>query len=331
MLKKSGISLLYAFIILAVLEVLLRLLGFSVATRSNGMDLSNSNTYQADSVLGWKLLPGSFKVGPFHPTGKPIQVTFGEDLSRITRATGTSVGSEKVVFIGGSFTQGSAVSDDQNFVWKLQQKYKQFNIRNYGVGGYGGYQSLLRLEEEIRKSEKPKHVIYGYIYHHKFRDIAETLWQEQLYYGSSADLMLPFAALDDQGQLLRKQVMTHGTFPLSERLVAANLAKLTYWRLLRYSKTEQAIDVSRAVIKEMHQLCLKEGIEFYVAILADTDLQASDQIRFFEENSIKYIKCNIELNASNTVKGETHPDESVHRLWAEQISQSFVELGIADK
>lgn len=321
----------YAFIILVVLEVLLRLLGFRVATRANGLDVQKTSMYEPDSVLGWKPVSGSYKIGPFHPTGDSMQLTFNQDLSRVTRETGIIAGSEKVVFIGGSFTLGWAVSDHQNFVWKLQQKHRQFDMRNLGAGGFGGYQSLLRLEEELRKPEKPQHVIYGYIYHHKYRDIAETLWQEQLYYGSSNDLMLPFVELDDQGQLLRKEVMTYGSFPLSEWLVTANLSKLLYLRLMRGTKRKYATEVSRSVIQEMQALCHKEGIEFYVAILADTDEQASEQVRFFEENGIKYIKCNVQLNSTNTVKGETHPDESVHTFWAKQISRNFAELGIVDK
>ena len=58
---------------------------------------------------------------------------------------------EKIIFIGGSITQGWAVNDNESFPFIIQAKYPYYKVYNYGVGGYGGYQSLLRLEKVIKK------------------------------------------------------------------------------------------------------------------------------------------------------------------------------------
>ena len=39
----------------------------------------------------------------------------------------------KIIFIGGSLTQGWAVDDSESFVWLLQEKRKDFNFRKYKV------------------------------------------------------------------------------------------------------------------------------------------------------------------------------------------------------
>ena len=100
-----------------------------------------------DEILGWKPKTGNFKFEPWSKNGNTTKLTNLEDGSRFT---GKNQEKRKVIFIGGSLTQGWAVDDSESFVWLLQEKKQDFNFINYGVGGYGGVQSLLKLKEISR-------------------------------------------------------------------------------------------------------------------------------------------------------------------------------------
>ncbi len=56
-------------------------------------------------------------------------------------------GAPKIVIVGGSFVQGWAVSDQDTFAWKLQDRFADYDVLNLGTAGYGTYQSLLLIED----------------------------------------------------------------------------------------------------------------------------------------------------------------------------------------
>ena len=58
--------------------------------------------------------------------------------------------------IGGSFSLGWGVNDEDTFSSKLQKKYTNFKVYNFGQGGYGSVQSLLLLERTNTKNEITK-------------------------------------------------------------------------------------------------------------------------------------------------------------------------------
>ena len=62
----------------------------------------------------------------------------------------------------------------------ITREKKDFNFINYGVGGYGGVQSLLKLKEISSNIDNINYIIYGFIPHHEVRNIASGSWMYQL-------------------------------------------------------------------------------------------------------------------------------------------------------
>src|ERR1039457_3841036 len=90
-----------------------------------------------------------------------------------SRATGTPPGAgPTVLIVGCSYAEGYGVRDDRSFAWKLQQRVPQLCIRDFGVPGYGTYQSLVLLRELIeRQGVQPALVIYGFLPFHADRNV----------------------------------------------------------------------------------------------------------------------------------------------------------------
>src|SRR5262249_12408647 len=63
---------------------------------------------------------------------------------RVSRA---DPGAPTALFIGCSFTQGWAISDQETFPWGVQEHFPAARVLNAGTAGYGTYQSLLGLSE----------------------------------------------------------------------------------------------------------------------------------------------------------------------------------------
>ena len=191
-----------------------------------------------DEILGWKPKTGNFKFEPWSKNGNTTKLTNLEDGSRFT---GKNQEKRKVIFIGGSLTQGWAVDDSESFVWLLQEKKQDFNFINYGVGGYGGVQSLLKLKEISSNMDNIYYIIYGFIPHHEVRNIASGSWMYQLNKasrGTEGKLLLPYASIINDKLKIHKP-KEYLKLPLGN--ISAFISKIEK-RILKISSLKRSFD-----------------------------------------------------------------------------------------
>ena len=84
--------------------------------------MEEPQTNEYDNILGWKPKIGSFKFSPWSSDGKNTELTTTK-FGRFDLYDNQSV--KKIIFIGGSFTQGFAVDNFQTFSFKLQSRIKK--------------------------------------------------------------------------------------------------------------------------------------------------------------------------------------------------------------
>ena len=123
--------------------------------------------------------PGATCFPGFTPDAADIRVT---NWTNGRRATGQvdEPGRTTVALVGCSYTQGWALSDEDTFPWKLQQRFPGYKIDNYGTAGYSTYQVLLMLEHLFASGSKPAIVTYGLLDIHEVRNVATWWWLQSL-------------------------------------------------------------------------------------------------------------------------------------------------------
>ena len=90
------------------IEVILRITG---STPKKYLDISKNEpvTNEKNETLGWSPIIGIHNFKPWAENGKNTVLTFNNDTSRFISDQKENL--EKIVFIGGSITNGWAVSD----------------------------------------------------------------------------------------------------------------------------------------------------------------------------------------------------------------------------
>ena len=73
--------------------------------------------HEPDPDLGWRSKEGRYVFGT-----TPIRMTFWPDHTRATAAAPVRADAA-VVVLGCSFVQGWALSDEETFAWKLQERF----------------------------------------------------------------------------------------------------------------------------------------------------------------------------------------------------------------
>ena len=315
--------LLVSIILISIfLEIGLRVLGFK-PWKYIKRDLDEPITNQYDSKIGWKPKEGVYTFPPFSQNGKHTKFTVLKDGSRFSGKIKNNFEGEAAL-IGGSFTQGWAVDDKETFSWFLQKKLKKIKIKNYGVGGYGTYQSFLLLEDLLKKENKIKIVIYFYINAHNSRNVGDASWLSHLSkYSRRGHLFLPYATLNSNGDLVRKKPLKYLKLPFREYSSLITRLEKKIMRIKLYSKNKDKTKITQKIILEMKKISEKNGSKFIFVNLDSFKDNLISYIEFSKKNNITFIDCGYE-NATDEhrVKNDGHPNYKLHKIYADCIYDS---------
>jgi hypothetical protein len=213
--------------------------------------------HEFSSTLGWKNKAGQYNVAPYSPGESEIRINFLKSGRRKTydEQQNTIDDRSKIIFVGGSFTQGWAISDNETYPWKVQKAFPEFEVLNYGTGGYGTYQSLLTLEQSMPALHKPKIVFYGFMAGHEKRNVAPAHWLRHLSkYSVRSHVFLPYATIDKENLLIRHRPEAYTKFPHRDKLAIVALAEKTLNKVKRYGRENQKRSVTEKILLQMQTL-----------------------------------------------------------------------------
>ena len=250
-------------------------------------------------------------------------MTFISHGQRLTRAKET-VSNTEFVIVGGSYTQGWAIDNEETFSWKLQKQYPSLNVLNYGTGGYGSYQSLLVLEKELPRLASPKTVLYGFIQHHEDRNVASDYWLDLLSkFSKRGHVFLPYVTFEKDKGLVRHPPERYSALPFRESLATIALIEKIYMKLKTRNRKSQKRLVTEQVLLEMKRVTEQYDAKFVVALFDIHSDTISHYKRFFQTHNIRYIDCVFPLTPELKVAGEGHPNGRMNSLWAECIEDAL--------
>ena len=275
--------------------------------------------FEADPTLGWRAKPGRYVV-PSTDGSAPRRVTILADRSRDTGAPENT--EPTVAFLGCSLTFGWGVSDDETFVWRIQQKHPQWHIANLGVPAYGTYQSYLRLEQLLASGIRPKRVLYGYMQGHELRNVAHPLWTLMLEkYSTQGMVSVPYAQLGGGGHLIRRDPVRYPAWPLRNYLASVVLLEKNWALAIGRQRVEHWQEVSDRILLDMANLCQENGIEFAVVILEAEAIWKDHYRQLLGPRGIALHDCALALTPELTLPRDGHPNARAHAIYADCIDR----------
>ncbi len=275
--------------------------------------------YKKHNKLGWVHKPGEYLFQPWSKEGKITKFTINEDGSRKIRNQSES--NKKILFFGGSLTEGWAVGDEENFVNYFQNFNLNFKVFNFGVGGYGGFQSLL-LQEIVTKNLKGiDHIIYGFIDHHEVRNVASGSWLYLLNkYSNRGHVKIPFASLDS-GNLTRNEPTEYFRLPLSSYSALISKIEKRVMKLKSYDREKNKFEISKLIIENMYSNSNNLDAKFTVVFLDVKQENLKNYKDFFYKKNINFVNC--QFNPDEIVLGESHPNALNHKIVAQCLSKNL--------
>lgn len=300
--------------------------------------------FDRDPVLGYRLLPGRYRV-TLH-TGYDYTATHDDARQRITApldhsdaASGSSgqpgvadggdssdaADSDRpeVWIFGCSFAYGYSVDDEQSVPWLLQRRLPHYQMRNFGVPGYGTVHALLQLRQELEAGARPQAAIVMYFADHDQRNTFSRGRRKILYtFNRLGPMGQPYASLDAGGKLeLHFDDVLYREFPLMRRSAVAHTLEEAYNELA--ARRASSHDVSKALIRDFADLALAHGVTPVVAVFSPLPL-ARDMLQYCVEQQIPAADIAFDWDLPlywNAPADPFHPSPVGYWLLAERLDE----------
>ena len=257
--------------------------------------------WQDDPVLGWVHKPNS-KGNHFKPLTHNVTYQIDEHGHRITEG---EYSLPKILFLGGSFTFGHGVEDNEPFPSLLQEKYPQYKIINAGVMAWGTGQALLKLREQLTSNNDIKLVVYAFTTYHLERNYLRQSWLKSMEeFGQKRN---PYFEIID-GELVFKG------------LADPDKNGITDEEYLQHMEREMTLKM----LEEMKKLCDASSIPFVFIYLPDglkfelspEDISAIVGSEFFYDlrKEIDYAQIRFKYDVHPTARGHLLIAQSVEPI-----------------
>jgi hypothetical protein len=261
--------------------------------------------WQDDPVFGWTNKPGQ---SGRHREPPDFDVRYNIDRFK-HRITSASYNLPKILFLGGSFTFGNGVEDEEVYPALLQEKWPQYKVINAAVNAWGTSQALLKLEEQLTmENNHLRLVVYAFMSHHIQRNYLRKIWLDQL---------------KDKGE------RRNPYFELIEgELVFQGLADPQRDGLPNGAELDaKELTITLKLMERMHRLCREEAVPLLFVYLPDPFYRQLPP-RFVEifgrefcldlRQTVDYSKIHFEF--------DSHPTPQGHRLLAEAIHPALARM-----
>ncbi len=218
--------------------------------------------------------------------------------------------------IGCSWTQGYGIGDRETLAWRLNDIFPGMRFENFGTGGYGTYQSLLRLKRVLAESP-PDLVIYGFIPSHELRNVATYRWVNAMtdFRGNKA---VPPHVLPRGNGLEHHDYRSIGPWPLERHSVLVSKLHDAVLKLEYGPRASQAREVTLKLLGEMHAAATQRGSAFLVLFYDPHTPEAYTD--YCEAQGIDYLACGhpeFDTNPALFTEPKGHPSGQMTAAWAE--------------
>ncbi len=252
--------------------------------------------WEGDPRFGYSHIANS--IGTHETPEFKVTYTIGADKERYTPKPENPVG--KILFLGGSFTFGHGVNDNEISPYILSAYWKHWTVVNKAVMGWGTSHAYMTLLDEIKSDDPPSVIIYGMIPHHIDRNYIRNSWVKTL----------------------SKYHRDHPHFEIvGNHLIFKGLVNASSNLVDPPDIDNRELELTSKFLGTMNELCLEHNIRFIVVILRQGKLPdaiykslSDDKIQTLDLSELKF----------SVDEHDKHPDRNGPKQIADAIYASFI-------
>jgi hypothetical protein len=274
-----------------------------------------------DPYLGWVNREGAFRsVEP----GNAL-MRFEADGRRHDPLGPKGADVPKILVVGCSFTQGEGVPDDDPYPHVINRAMPAFEVLNYGTGGYGTYQSLLRMKTYFGSPHAATPVvIYGFNGHHITRNVATADWVTLLTTRDGRYLVPPHVRLSGEG-LRELPASPVRIWPLETQSALVSVGHNAMLKTMQFVRWRDRLEIMRRLLREMKQTAAANNAWLLVLRQVGTE----PALEIMQQEGIDSVFCEPPdpFDPEYRVGGVGHPNGKQHARWARCVLEALAKRG----
>jgi hypothetical protein len=307
-------------------EIILRVAGYKPWQIEN-LNVTvepKGNFFTKDAELGYKHLPGKFKLtlnGNYS-----FNATHLNNSLRITHPLNTyNLQSNKpeIWIFGCSFTYGWSLNNNETYPWLLQAKFPNYEIVNFGVNGYGTLHSLIQFKQALQQGKKPKIAVIAYAgFHDRRNALLRARSKQMVAWNKLGILFQPDARLTDNGGFSYSMAkLEYREFPLMRVSALSHFLEINYNQL--EEQMHKSREVSLAIIREFYSLAEANNVKL---VVAGINAGSAKMLEELSKEGIATIDISVDLKipANNNLPHDLHPSAIANRQYAAKLG-SFLQ------
>ena len=309
-----------ALLLLLVAEVAARIIGYLPwrPTPRNTVVQPGESFFVKDDRLGYAMKPGEFNL--ILNDSISFQTKHNSAGYRTSGNKAESSTYPQIWMLGGSFTYGWGVNTSEAYPAKIQQAFPEYEISNFGVGGYGTLHALYQLKDRLATGKRPTAVILAYASFHDQRNTCSRYWMKAIAPQALLQgLAFPCARIDLNDQLVyTMEPVTYS--PWFGMKISAFIHALEGMKCKADERRRNSPEVSRRLIMEINEICAKRSIPF---ILAGIEPDEATVLMLERCNSDGVVTIDISVDRSQLGMSlepwDPHPSAAAHQVYAEKL------------
>ncbi len=233
-----------------------------------------------DAALGWRFEPHA----RVSDKGPDFELEYECDADGFRATPRVSGATQRIVFVGDSFTFGVGVPASETFVERTAGALERVEVHNLGMAGYGVDQMLCALRE-VGFAREPTAVLAVFVLDDFTRSTTSYRyrngWMRKPTFALDADALVERTAENSPGAAWRW---------MSRNLAWAELARRVERRIELSWGVGERLALNARLLIEMRELCRARGIEF-----AAVHLPQRGAWRAFEPLAKRLERADVEL------------------------------------
>jgi hypothetical protein len=310
--------------VVAGAEIFARLKGFRpwIPSQDRPMRVVGGSLGRPHPTLGHAYSPGRFVVTL--EDGYSFRVTHRENGLRITRplaAYEDGVSRSQLWILGCSYTHGWSLNDEETYPWLVQERLPDYEVVNFGVGGYGTLQSLLQFQEALGRGPAPQVAVVAY---GSFHDARNTLNRYRMkgitLPAGQAKVLLPCARIggDDALEIFSVEADYYRPWLLQGQLAFVHFLEESANRreLLRV----RSHSVSKLIITEFKRTADRYGVALVVAGVFRNP-ETTDMLRYARGEGLASVDISVrDAPEFRNLPHDAHPNARANRRFADRLA-----------
>ena len=318
-----------AFSSLIIMEVVVRILGYSAWDPDTTVDIvvePGGKLFEKDSLLGYRQIAGEYHVTL--PTGHEFDFINNEETNRITRPSDSYLEEQplpEVWIFGGSFVQGWSLNDFETFPWRIQDRFPDVDVINFGVGGYGTIQTLLKIDDLLSSNRKPELVVIAYSALHDERNtLLRSRIKEVSAWNHLGDMGQPTASVasNDSLEIVYRDIK-YRTVPFIKYSALAHCVDLAINKI--QNRFTDSHGVTRKILHAIYERGETHGFPVVLAhIYAGPD--SPDLMEWARSTGFHVVDISVDLQEegmSNRPR-DAHPSALANKYYSESLGNFLV-------